>query len=160
MTKSFRISRARDAAEREFLRLIKRTFRLILSLALRICCAKLHFCMRLDLRSPTNVSARVTNLRIFSEHRLPDKSPLGTERHVSRNVSSKGGNRREKSFVRAKRGYLFYFESTSHGIVRGITLPVVANTIAMNISPRDFANARGQEERSVRRGILPISKCF
>lgn len=33
-------------------------------------------------------------------------------------------------------------------IVRGITLLVVANTVAMNISLWDFANACGQEERS------------
>jgi hypothetical protein len=37
--------------------------------------------------------------------------------------------------------------------VRGITLLVVANTIAMNISPQDFANARGQEERIVAQNL-------
>jgi len=136
-----------SASFNESLRLLSRFYWDNKSSVLRIRRAKLRFCMRYDLRSPTNVSSRVTNLRIFSEHRLLDKTPLGAERHVSRNVSTSAQreehharNGAEKSFVGETRLPPLLWIDVPR-IVRGITPLVDANTVAMNISPRDFANA-------------------
>lgn len=149
-----------QTTKRDSLLLNKLFCLILLSASANVCCMVLHFCMR-----PSNYDRRQMFLLAsptygyflnidYSAELLWERSdtfPVTFRRQLK-----EGGTpletRREKFRPRETRLPLLLWIDVPR-IVRGITLLVVANTIAMNISLRDFANARAAKGKLARRNL-------